>query len=196
MAHPKMQPMTEAEYLVWSREQDDRYEYVDGAPQLKFVEWDGSKMMTGATQVHSVVAGNVYVFLHHALKGKPCRTFISDSKIITPKGNHRFPDVAVDCGPYRPKNLELTKPVVVFEVQSKSTHWIDVTRKIDEYKSIESIQHIVYLSQDEARGRCWSRDNGWSVVDFEGMEAAIALSALAITVPVGALYEDALMPDP
>ena len=196
MAHPKMQPMTEAEYLVWSREQDDRYEYVDGAPQLKFVEWDGSKMMTGATQVHSVVAGNVYVFLHHALKGKPCRTFISDGKIITPKGNHRFPDVAVDCGPYRPKNLELTKPVVVFEVQSKSTHWIDVTRKIDDYKSIESIQHIVYLSQDEARGRCWSRDNGWSVVDFEGMEAAIALCALAIAVPVGALYEDALTPDP
>lgn len=196
MAHPKMQPMTEAEYLVWSREQDDRYEYVDGAPQLKFMEWDGSKMMTGPTLGHSAIAGNIYTFLRAALKGGPCRVFQSDGKIVTPKGNHRFADVAVDCGPFRSKDYDLAKPVVVFEVQSKSTHWIDLTRKIDEYKSIESIQHIVYLSQDEARGRCWSRDNGWSVVDFEGMEAAIALSALAISVPVGALYEDALTPDP
>ena len=195
MAHPRMQPMTEAEYLVWSREQDDRYEYVDGAPQLKFVEWDGAKMMTGPTLGHSAIAGNIFMFLSAALKGGPCRVFQSDGKIVTPRGNHRFADVTVDCGSFRPKEYDLTKPVAVFEVQSKSTHWIEVTRKIDEYRSVASIEHIVYLSQDEPRGRCWSRGDGWGVVDFEGLDAEIVLAALNITLPVRAVYEDAFAPD-
>ena len=160
MAVPKMQPMSEAEYIVWHQQQEDRYEYVDGRPQLKFVEWDGPRMMTGATQAHNSVAFNVSMLLHQALKGKPCRVFPNDGKVVTPRGNHRFPDVTVDCGQYRPTRQELEKPVVVVEVLSKSTHWIDTTRKLDDYKSVPSIEHIVFLAQDEMRGQCWSRVGG------------------------------------
>ena len=192
MAVAKTQPMSEAEYEVWHRQQEDRYEYVDGRAQLKFVEWDGPKMMTGATQAHNVVAGNVQFLLRGLLDGRSCRSFQSDGKIVTPRGNHRFPDVAVDCGPYRPAQHELEKPLVVVEVLSKSTHWIDTTRKLDDYRSVPSIEHIVFLAQDEMRGQCWSRAGDWSVAYFEGPDGVIDLPALGVRLSLAAVYERAL----
>ena len=192
MAMPKMQPMTEAEYETWHRQQEDRYEYVDGRPQLKFCDWDGPKMMTGATQAHNMVAANVLFMLMTLLKGGPCRAFQSDGKVVTARGNHRFPDVAVDCGTYRPGGYDLEKPVVVVEVLSKSTHWIDTTRKLDDYKSVVAIQHIVFLAQDEMRGQCWTRAAEWEVAYFEGPEAGIDLPALGVRLELRAVYEGAL----
>ena len=192
MAVPKMQPMTEAEYIVWHRQQEDRYEYVDGRAVLKFVEWDGPKMMTGARQGHNAVAGNCYSLLRQLLKGKPCRPYISDGKVVTPRGNHRFPDVTVDCGNFRPTQIDLEAPTAVIEVLSKSTHWIDTTRKLEDYKSIPSIQHIVFLAQEEMRGQCWSREGGWEVVFFEGAEGVVDLPALGVHLGLGEVYEGAL----
>ena len=45
--------MTEAEYEIWHRQQDDRTEDVDGRPQLKFADWDGPRLMTSA-RAHNV----------------------------------------------------------------------------------------------------------------------------------------------
>lgn len=193
MAAPKFKPMTEAEYEVWHRLQDDRYEYVDGQAQLKFAEWDGPRLMTGATQAHTAIGFNVSLLMHQALKGKGCRVFPSDGKIVTAKGNHRFPDVGVDCGTYRPAGYELEAPVVVFEVLSKSTHWIDITRKLDDYKSVASIKHIVFLAQEEARGQCWSRGADWEVAYFEGLAAVVDLPALGVRLALGEAYEGALV---
>ena len=192
MALPKMQPMSEAEYEVWHREQEDRYEYVDGRPQLKFAEWDGPILMTGATQAHNLVAFNVQFLMRSLLQGGPCRSFQSNGKVLTPRGNHRFPDVVVDCGKYRPTDYELEAPTVIFEVLSKSTHWIDTTRKLEDYKSIATVQHIVFLAQDEMRGQCWSRGAEWQVDYFEGPEAVIAHPALEISLALNAVYEGAL----
>ena len=192
MAVPKMQPMTEAEYEVWHRQQEDRYEYVDGQAVLKFVEWDGPKMMTGATQAHNMIAANVQFLMRTALQGKPCRSFQSDRKVVTAKGNHRFPDIVVDCGTYRPREHDLEKPVVVIEVLSKSTHWIDTTRKLEDYKSVPAIQHIVFLAQDEMRGQCWSREGGWGVAFFEGADGLVDLPALAVQLGLGEVYQGAL----
>ena len=192
MAVPKVQPMTEAEYEVWHRQQEDRYEYVDGQAVLKFAEWDGPKMMTGATQAHNMVASNVQFLMRRQLQGRPCRSFQSDGKVLTPKGNHRFPYIVVDCGAYRPKEHDLEQPVAVFEVLSKSTHWIDITRKLEDYKRVPSIQHIVFLSQDERRGQCWSREGGSDVVHFEGADGVVDLPTLGVRLGLGEIYEGAL----
>ncbi|MBI3275830.1 MAG: hypothetical protein HYZ60_07810, partial [Methylocystis sp.] len=54
LAVPKR--MTAEEFEAWHVKQTERYEFVDGAPRLKFVIWDGAKMMVGATNAHSLVA--------------------------------------------------------------------------------------------------------------------------------------------
>ena len=56
--------MTPEEFNVWEQTQLERHELVDGVPQLKFVEWDGPRMMVGATVGHiSVVANLSYLLL-------------------------------------------------------------------------------------------------------------------------------------
>jgi Uma2 family endonuclease len=140
---------------------DERYEFVDGMPKLKFETWEGARMMVGATQAHILVAGNVFPVLREKLKGHACRVFAADGKVATPKGNYRYPDVAVDCGRFEPAATFLREPQLVCEVLSKGTHWIDTTRKPEEYKTIASIRHILFVAQDEYRAQLWTRDGDW-----------------------------------
>lgn len=192
MHEPLSQPprMTAEEYLEWHQRQDERYELVDGVPRLKFVTWDGPRMMVGATQAHIRLNFKVARELDRLLQGRSCRVMPSDGKVVTPRGNYRFPDVAVDCGPYHPASSVLSEPVAVVEVWSKSTHWIDTTRKLEDYKSIASIAAILFLSQDLPRGQLWSREGqAWSLEELEGLEAEARLPGLGVSLPFAVLYE-------
>jgi len=181
--------MAAEEYLAWHRDETERYEYVDGTPRLKFVTWDGPRMMVGATQAHIRLTGNAFALLREPLRGHRCRAAAADGKVVTPAGNYRYPDVAVDCGPYDPKASVLSEPVIVVEIWSKSTHWLDTTRKLEDYKSIASIRHILFLSQDEVRGQLWTREADWQLAELAGMEAQASLSALGLTLSFATLYE-------
>ena len=191
MAEPPLrQPaMTVEDYLAWHVRQDERYEYVDGAPRLKHVHWDGPRMMVGATQAHMLIFGNVFAALHEALKGKPCRAVMADGKVVTPRGNYRYPDVAVDCGHFDPGSTVLGQPVLVVEVWSKSTRWIDLSRKLDDYRSVDAVRSILFLSQETISGQLWTRGEDWSLTELEGPNAEAAIPALDLRLRLGALYD-------
>ena len=182
--------MTAEEYLEWHQGQEERYEYVDGAPRLKFVTWDGPRMMVGATQAHIRLSFGVSRALDRLLQGSSCRVMPNDGKVVTPRGNYRYPDVAVDCGPYNPTSPVLSEPVAVIEVWSKSTHWIDTTRKLEDYKSIASIGSILFLSQDFPRGQLWTREAAaWRLDELDGLSAEAPLPGLGLTLPFATLYD-------
>jgi Uma2 family endonuclease len=181
--------MSAEEFLVWHQTQSERYELVDGVPRLKHIAWDGPRMMVGATQAHILLAGNVYSALRQELRGRPCRAAISDGKVVTPRGNYRYPDVTVDCGPYSPAAHVLSEPVLVAEIWSKTTHWIDTTSKLEDYKSVSSMRHILFLSQEEPRGQLWTRDGDWKLEEFEGIEATIKLTTFDCTLKLADLYD-------
>lgn len=187
LANPKH--MTPEEFEAWHVKQTERYELVDGAPRLKFVTWDGAKMMVGASNAHNLIVSNAVSEAKRLLRGGPCRTFAADGKICTPKGNYRYADVAVDCGPYSPKSTFLAEPVFVIEVLSKGTHWIDTTKKLEDYKSVPTMRHILFLSQDEALGQMWTRESDWRLEEFVGLDAIVPIAALSISLAFAALYE-------
>ncbi len=176
-------------FLDWHVRQTERYELVDGVPVPKHRRWDGPRMMVGAIQAHTRLSLTLYSLLRAALAGKPCRAVAADGRVVTPRGNSRYPDVAVDCGPYRPAAVDLAEPVLVAEVWSKSTHWIDTTRKLEDYKGVPAVRHVLFLSQDEVRGQLWTRDDAWTMADLEGADAAVDLAALGVTFPLGAPYD-------
>ena len=184
----KAPPMSAEEYLAWHVTQDERYEYVNGAPQLKHVRWDGPRMMVGATQAHMRLSLRTAMEIERQLDGR-CRALIADGKIFTPNGNYRYADVAVDCGPYSANSTTVTEPVLVVEVWSKSTRWLDLTLKLDDYRSITSIQSILFLSQDRPSGQLWTRHDNWVFEDLEGLEAQAAIPALWLTLALRAIYE-------
>lgn len=181
--------MTPEEFEAWHKNQVERYEFVDGKPKLKFELWDGVRMMVGATQAHILVAGNLFSALRDKLKARACRVFIADGKVATPKGNYRYPDVAVDCGRLNPTATFVQEPCLVCEVLSKGTHWIDTTRKLEDYKTIPFLQHILFVAQDEYRAQLWTRDGDWRLQEFEGADAVIMLSHFAVELRFADIYE-------
>ena len=146
-------------------------------------------MMVGASQAHNLVTGNVFAAIRQSLKGQTCRVFAADGKVVTPKGNYRYPDVTVDCGAFDPKATVLAQPALVVEVLSKATHWIDTTRKLEEYKAIASMRYILFLSQEDFRAQLWTRGDAWQLREYEGLGSTLPLPPFAPALTFAAIYE-------
>ena len=58
-------------YLEWEAGQREKHEYVAGE----------TFAMSGASDAHITVAGNVYMALRNHLRGGPCRVFMADMKV-------------------------------------------------------------------------------------------------------------------
>lgn len=173
--------MTTADFLVWEARQEGRHEFVRG----RIVA------MVGGTRRRNWVGLNVVAHLKAALKGKKCRPYGADMKILIPNGNSRYADAVVDCGAMNDQDIAATAPTVVVEVLSKSTKYDDQTEKLDDYQSIPSMRHILHLSQKRIGGELWTRGNdGWRRTPLAGADAVVELSALSLSFPLAIAYED------
>ena len=173
--------MTTADFLAWEARQEGRHEFVRG----RIVA------MVGDTRRHNWVGGNVFAYLRGALRGKKCRPYGADMKILIPNGNSRYGDAVVDCGAMNDQDIATSEPTFVFEVLSKSTKYDDQTEKLDDYQSIPSMRHILHLSQKRIGGELWTRsDDGWRRTSLAGAEAVVELSSLGLSFPLAIAYED------
>jgi Uma2 family endonuclease len=187
MNAPHRLAMSAEDYLVWEARQERKHELVNGVTRL----------MAGGTIAHFQIIRNVTIALHTRLRGGKCQVLPEGVKVRAPNGNHRYPDVLVECGAPRPGDLVADKPTVLFEVLSPSTEWFDETDKLTEYQALASVQHIVLLSQRRPFGRLWARDGaGWRTTDLDGAEASIELQALNLSLPMAEIYDGvAFAPD-
>jgi Uma2 family endonuclease len=175
--------MTPDEFLDWRQSQPGRWELVSGQPL---------QMMAGAKRKHDRIVVNLIASLRPRLKGGPCEPTTDDIAVRIPTGNLRQPDVTIDCGVMGPDDMTAAAPTVVFEVLSKSTRTIDQVRKLDEYKLVETLRHIVLIEPDGPTVLMWSRtrgDEAWSIATIEGLEGQLALTAVNITLPLSEVYD-------
>ena len=87
---------------------------------------------------------------------------------------------------------EAAKPVVVFEVLSKSTAWYDQTRKLRDYEACPDILHYVCVSQSEVRVSVWLRDAHGRLVpqeDITDLSATLDLPAIGVDLALADIYE-------
>lgn len=176
-----------AGFLAWEAEQPDRHEWVDGEVFA----------MTGARDAHNRIAGNLYVALRNSLRGTPCRTFMSDMKVhIETTDAVVYPDVFVTCDPRdRSAEADLAKrhPTLVVEVISNSTGAYDRGRKFELYRSLASLQEVLFVEQDRMQVDLFRRnDDGHWVLYPAGEADAIELTSLGQTLSVASIYEDVL----
>lgn len=179
------------QYLAWEAEQSTRNEFVDGAPRA----------MVGGTVAHGRIGTNLRGLLWAALRGHRCQVQGPDTKIITGNGNVRYPDAVIDCSRTLRTALTLTDPVVVFEILSRSTAWVDqtlepracVATKLRDYAATLSISHYVLISQDEPRAVIHTRDERGAIERtatlIEGPGATIDMPSLGLSIPLADLYE-------
>jgi Uma2 family endonuclease len=79
--------------------------------------------VTGASDAHVTIAGNVFVALRTHVRGTPCRVYFADMKArVEPANAFLYPDVMAGCDPReREDNYFKRHPVLIVEVLSEST---------------------------------------------------------------------------
>jgi Uma2 family endonuclease len=187
MADTQRLRWTLQDYLAWEAKQETRNEWVDGQVRA----------MVGDTRRHNRIGVNVLAHLKGALKGAKCQPCGEGMKIMIPNGHVRYGDVTVDCGPEKPDDIAATEPTVVVEVLSKSTAFLDQTKKLRDYQSIPSMRHVLHLSQDKAEGELWTRSGeNWVSAPLSGLDAEIVLSAIGVSFALAIAYEGVTFDEP
>ena len=64
-----------------------RHEYIEGEVYA----------MAGASDVHNLIAGELYALLLNRLRGSQCQPFFGDIKVQVTKTVYYYPDVLVSC---------------------------------------------------------------------------------------------------
>lgn len=173
--------MSPEEFLEWGLHQELRYELVDGV----------SVAMAGAKQRHDRIIMNAQGGLFAQLRGKDCRNFSADIAVRIPGGNIRRPDAGIDCGTFDDDATTAGAPFLVMEVLSPSTREFDMLRKLEEYKTVPGLAHIVLIDPDTPQAFHWSRPPGedWRSLVLEGLEAVINLPEIDCALDLAALYD-------
>lgn len=198
MAEAAQKLMTIEEFFAWEETQEEKHELVDGVPVL-CGEWirygDEWTMMSGASQRHDQIVVNVIIALGTRLRGKQCRAFSPDMSVRTSSRRIRRPDSGVDCGPGRDRSTEASESKVVVEVLSPSTRDFDMFGKLDEYRAVASIDHVLLVDPNDPMAQLWTRgSDGWSETTMRGLDAAAELTAVELSLPLAEIYEDVAFP--
>jgi len=181
MSQAVLRQMTAMEFLDWQAGQDALYELIDGAPV-------GT---VGARIGHDMMVVNAVRDIASQLRQTSCRAFTEAVAIRIPAGNVRRPDVSVACGPFDPAATAAHEPRLIIEVLSPSTRILDQFRKLDEYKTIDSLHYILLADPEIYEVILWHRNaaRDWQPVTLAGLEAAIDLPLLGLTLRLADLYE-------
>jgi Uma2 family endonuclease len=173
--------MSAEEFLEWGLHQEHRYELVDGVPAA----------MAGAKQRHDLIVVNVHGTLYNLLRGHKCRSFTADLAIRIPAGNIRRPDAGIDCAVPDDNATIAGAPLLALEVLSPSTRDFDMFGKLDEYKTVPTMAHIIIIDPDTPQVFHWSRleNESWRHVLLEGLDAVIQLPEIDGIMDLRSLYE-------
>jgi Uma2 family endonuclease len=177
MSAAARRPMTLDAFLAWERSQELRYEFDGIAPQS----------ITGGTIAHSVIGTNLVRALEDRLRGRPCRAFRGDVKIIV-KDRVRYPDAVVTCAPIALDSDIVPEPVVVFEVLSASSGTIDRITKNEEYRATPSIRRYVILEQTQIGALVFSREGDDWIGHVLSADAVLAMPEIGVELPLAEIY--------
>ena len=191
---------TVEEYLRLENESEEKHEYWDGF----IVPLSQLMAMAGGTYEHSLITTNFTSALNARLKGGPCRVMGSDLRIKVPRSPfYLYPDASVICDPpqFDPQaggRTTVLNPRVAVEVLSPSTEAYDRGKKLQRYLQIPSLEEYVLIAQVEPGIDTYFRhaDGSWTFSVAYGLEAAVVLRSLAVSVPLGEVYANVDFPPP
>lgn len=181
-------------YYRLEREASQKHEYYQGQIFA----------MSGGTPEHSAIILNIGSELRNRLKGKPCRAYDSGLRLkVLSTGLRTYPDVSVYCGELRrdeedPYASTFTNPTVVFEVLSHSTEAYDRGFKAENYRSIDTLQAYVLVSQESPRVEIYERqsDGSWRFREIGGLDASLLIASIGTELPLAEIYDGVSFPPP
>jgi Uma2 family endonuclease len=172
------------DYLDGEEVSEVKHEYLGGTVHA----------MAGATNQHNAIAGNCFAALHGKLRGKPCQSFNSDTKIRIQYPDHTrfyYPDAMAVCQPNPGTDHFQDQPVVVIEVLSDSTRRADLIEKRDAYLTIPSLKVLLFIEPELPLITLYRAkpDGGFTQESHSGLESVIALTEIDASLPLSEVYE-------
>lgn len=176
--------ITPEEYLEIERAAEFRSEYLNGE----------MFPMPGASFKHNLISLNVAGDLRTAFMDRPCLVVTTDMRIKVPStGLFTYPDVVALCGAPRLEGDRediLLNPQLIVEVLSPSTESYDRGKKFAHYRTIESLQEYVLVSQTECRVERFTRqsDGEWLYSEATDANGSIELKSVACRLNLASVY--------
>ena len=175
------------EYLELDRNSEERFEF-----------WDGEVFcMSGVSDEHDAIEGNIYAFLRSQLSERGCRVCLANMRIKVPSAPpYRYADLSVVCGKLEFEEIggvdALVNPQLIVEVLSPSTEAYDRGEKFSHYKSIPTFReyllgaqhrpHVTHLFKDD--------DGKWIHTEANDLESSVSLQSLECELPLSEIYRD------
>ena len=185
MSQPAIKYITEAEYLSFERESQERHEYYKGEIYL----------MSGASFKHNIIEDNLRVLIGSHLKGKKCRSFGSNLRIhIPPNSLYTYPDILVVCD--EPKLVDgefdtLLNPAVIIEILSPSTGNYDRGVKFDLYREIESLKEYILLDSATTHFIHYNKnaDSTWTLSESKNLDDPFFIRTIDFEILLSEVYK-------
>lgn len=183
-ALPKQRLFTDEEYLMLEERATRRSEFYFGEIFA----------MAGAIRRHTVISTNVAANLHGQLRRRPCEVYQNDMRVKIHKNFYTYPDVVVVCG--EPKierrgGENLLNPTVLIEVLSPSTEQFDRSEKAKNYRTIESLQELILISQHKSNIEHYARQStgAWLISEITDAQTVLKLDSIECRLDLADVYE-------
>lgn len=158
-------PASEQEYLKLAYEVPFKIEYHDSEIIV----------MSLASYIHEKIVTNLISFLSNLFDDETNIDILGGGlgvKTEKFEGSYFLPDVTLVKGnPDFEENSTaiINNPTVIFEILSPSTKSYDLSEKLEEYKTFESLEQVVFVYQDKMKVATYQRSYkpvGWLNQDF------------------------------
>lgn len=184
MSQPAIKHVTEAEYLSFEREAEERHEYYKGEIFA----------MSGASLKHNIIENNLRVIVGSFLKGKKCRSFGSNLRIHIPQNTlYTYPDILIVCD--QPKLSDeyfdtLLNPAVIIEILSPSTANYDRGAKFDLYREIESLKEYILIDSTTIHFVHYIKnpDLTWTLSESKDLNATFFITTIGLQILLSEVY--------
>ena len=177
---------TLGEYLELDRTSEERLEF-----------WDGEIFcMSGGSEWHYEIEGNIYASLKSRLSQRGCRVFTGNARVKVPSAPpYRYADVSALCGEAAVFEEiggadALVNPLLLVEVLSPSTETYDRVDKFTHYKSIPTLREYLLVEQRRPHvTRLFKQEDGtWVHTEVNDLESTLTLTSLGCELPLTEIY--------
>jgi Uma2 family endonuclease len=187
MAEPKFAKpyYSPEEYLRMEEHAEYKSEYIFGEIYA----------MVGGTGEHSSISSNVISELGVLLRGKPCRVYNSDLRIMAMEhGIYSYADALVICGEpdyVLGRRDTITNPILIVEVLSPSTENYDRGKKFEIYRSIPTLQSYLLVDQSRIYVEHHRKvaNNNWLMESYTDINQYVPIPAIDVTIAIANLYD-------
>lgn len=171
------------EYLEGELVSPFRHEYIAGTVHA----------MSGASEPHNLITGNIYTALRQHLRGHRCRAYIQDLKVHLRVGEEDvfyYPDVFVVCDHSGGSKHVKEHPAIIFEVLSPGTERTDRREKLLAYQTIPSLESYILVEQERIGVTVFERAAQWRPRILSGKGESLSLRTIGFELSVERIYEE------